>query len=163
MSLSPIGGAEAPPHAMEYLVFTLGAEEYGIDIQTVQELRSYEPVTQIANAPNHIKGVVNLRGNIVPIVDLRLKFKLVDAAYDQFTVVIVLNLRGHVIGIVVDRVSDVTTLTAGQVKPPPSMGTTVDTNYVTGIGAIDQRMLILVDIARLLAADDIGLLAKAAA
>lgn len=154
--------ASAAP-GMEFLAFTLGGEEYGIDIQNVQELRSYEAVTQIANAPDYMKGVVNLRGIIVPIIDMRLKLKCSAAVYDQFTVVIVLKLHGQVIGMVVDSVSDVTTLEPGQVKPAPSMGTAVDTAYLIGIGAIDQRMLILVDIARLLAADDTGLLTKLAA
>jgi purine-binding chemotaxis protein CheW len=161
--VTPAAGAFALGHAMEYLAFTLGGEEYGIDIQTVQELRSYEAVTRIANAPAYIKGVVNLRGIIVPIIDMRLKLNFNDARYDQFTVVIVLSLHGRTIGMVVDSVSDVTTLTAEQVKPAPSMGTAVATDYLTGIGTIEQRMLILVDIARLLAADDIGLLSTLAA
>lgn len=155
--------ASASAQAMEYLAFTLGGEEYGIDIQTVQELRSYDAVTQIANAPAYVKGVVNLRGIIVPIIDMRIKLNCSEARYDQFTVVIVLNLHGRVIGMVVDSVSDVTTLSADQIKPAPSMGTAVDTDYLTGIGTIEQRMLILVDIARMLAADDMGLLAKMAA
>lgn len=163
MSTSVTPAAANPAPAMEYLAFTLGGEEYGIDIQHVQELRSYDAVTQIANAPDYMKGVVNLRGIIVPIIDMRLKLQCGVAVYDQFTVVIVLKLHGQVIGMVVDSVSDVTTLTPEQVKPAPSMGTAVDTAYVIGIGAIDERMLILVDIARLLAADDTGLLTKLAA
>lgn len=148
---------------MEYLAFTLGGEEYGIDIQTVQELRSYGPVTQIANAPGCMKGVVNLRGTIVPIIDMRIKLNCGAAVYDQFTVVIVLKLREQTIGMVVDSVSDVTTLEPGQIKPAPSMGAAVDSDYVIGIGTVDERMLILVDIARLLSADDTALLNKLAA
>jgi purine-binding chemotaxis protein CheW len=150
--ISSAGGL-APP--MEYLTFALGAEEYGIDIQRVQELRGYEAVTRIANAPPCMKGVVNLRGTIVPIVDLRIKLGRSDPVYDQFTVVVILNLPGRNVGIVVDRVSDVTTLGEGQIKPAPAMGAGMHTGYVIGIGTIAQRMLILVDIDALLAADDI--------
>ncbi len=149
--------------ALEFLAFTLGDEEYGIDIQNVQELRSYDTVTRLANAPAFIKGVVNLRGIIVPIVDMRIKFGVASAVYDQFTVVIILNIAGRVMGMVVDSVSDVTTLTAEEIKPAPQMGTAINTDYLIGIGAIDQRMLILVDIARLMSAEDIGLIERLAA
>ncbi len=141
----------------EFLTFRLGAEEYGIDILKVQEIRGYDTVTQIANAPDFIKGVTNLRGIIVPIIDLRLKFKLGRADYDQFTVVIILNLSDRVVGIVVDSVSDVLSLTSDHIRPAPEFGSAVDTRYVTGIGALDSRMLILVDIERLMAGADMGL------
>ena len=140
----------------EFLAFTLGQEEYGIDIQKVQELRGYEAVTRIANAPEFVKGVVNLRGIIVPIIDMRIKFKLGAPSYDQFTVVIILNIAGRVMGMVVDSVSDVITLSAEQIKPAPEMGTAVDTDYLIGLGAVEQRMLILVDIDRLMSRDDMG-------
>jgi purine-binding chemotaxis protein CheW len=146
------------PH--EYLAFTLGQEEYGIDIQKVQELRGYDAVTRIANAPEHIKGVVNLRGIIVPIIDMRIKFNLGEPAYDQFTVVIILNLATRVMGIVVDSVSDVITLTPEQIKPAPEMGAALDTQYLIGLGTLDERMLILVDIDRLMTSADMGLVDK---
>ncbi|MFN3752082.1 MAG: chemotaxis protein CheW [Thiobacillus sp.] len=149
--------------AKEYLAFTLGREEYGIDILRVQELRGYEPVTRIANAPDFIKGVVNLRGTIIPIVDLRIKFRLGEAVYDQFTVVVVLNIAGRIVGIVVDSVSDVTTLTPGQIKPPPEMGTVFDADCLIGLGSIDERMLILVDIDKLMTSPDMGLAERIAA
>src|SRR4030066_402849 len=133
----------------EFLAFTLGKEEYGIDILRVQEIRGYEPVTRIANAPDFIKGVVNLRGIIVPVVDMRIKFNLGTPTYDQFTVVIILNIAGRVMGMVVDSVSDVTTLSPGQVKPAPEMGTTFDSDYLIGLGTLNERMLILVDINKL--------------
>jgi len=148
---------------LEFLSFTLGAEEYGIDIQKVQELRGYDAVTRIANAPAYIKGVVNLRGIIVPIIDMRLKLALGTPTYDQFTVVIVLNLGTRVVGMVVDSVSDVITLTRDQIKPAPAMGSAVNSDYLLGLGTIDERMLILVDIARLMAGDDLGLIEKIAA
>ncbi len=147
----------------EFLAFTLGKEEYGIDILKVQEIRGYEPVTRIANAPEFIKGVVNLRGIIVPIVDMRIKFNLGEPSYDQFTVVIILNIAGRVMGMVVDSVSDVTTLTPDQIKAAPEMGTTFDTDYLIGLGTLDERMLILVDIDKLMSSDEMGLIEKLAA
>jgi purine-binding chemotaxis protein CheW len=147
----------------EFLAFTLGKEEYGIDILKVQEIRGYESVTRIANAPDFIKGVVNLRGIIVPIVDMRIKFNLGEPTYDQFTVVIILNIGGRVVGMVVDSVSDVTTLSPEQIKPAPEMGTALNTDYLIGLGTLDQRMLILVDIDRLMSSDEMGLIDKIAA
>ena len=143
----------------EYLTFTLGAEEYGVDILRVQEIRGYEAVTKIANTPEFIKGVVNLRGVIVPIVDLRIRFGQAEPKYDQFTVVIVLNVMKRVVGIVVDGVSDVTMLTAEQIRPAPEFGT-LDTKYVTGLGTVDKRMLILVDMEKLLSSEDMQLFEK---
>jgi purine-binding chemotaxis protein CheW len=147
----------------EFLAFTLGKEEYGIDILKVQEIRGYETVTRIANSPDFIKGVVNLRGIIVPIVDMRIKFQLGEPTYDQFTVVIILNIGGRVVGMVVDSVSDVTTLSPEQIKPAPEMGTALNTDYLIGLGTIDQRMLILVDIDKLMSSAEMGLIEKLAA
>jgi purine-binding chemotaxis protein CheW len=147
----------------EFLAFTLGSEEYGIDILKVQEIRGYETVTRIANAPEFIKGVINLRGIIIPVVDLRIKFKLGTPTYDQFTVVIILNIKGRVMGIVVDSVSDVMTLTADQMRPAPDMGTAFESQYIIGLGTIDERMLILMDIDKLMLSPDMGLLEKIAA
>jgi purine-binding chemotaxis protein CheW len=141
----------------EFLTFCLGSEEYGIDILKVQEIRGYDAVTRIANAPAFIKGVINLRGIIVPIIDMRIKFNLGKAEYDQFTVVIVLNIAGRVIGMVVDSVSDVLALTPEQVRPAPEFGSSLDTEYLIGLGALEQRMLILVDIERLMTSSDIAL------
>ncbi|WP_437126299.1 chemotaxis protein CheW [Noviherbaspirillum album] len=147
----------------EFLAFTLGKEEYGIDILKVQEIRGYETVTRIANAPDFIKGVVNLRGIIVPIVDMRIKFNLGEPTYDQFTVVIILNIGGRVVGMVVDSVSDVITLSPEQIKPAPEMGTALNTDYLIGLGTIDQRMLILVDIDKLMSSAEMGLIEQLAA
>ncbi len=142
----------------EFLAFTLGDEEYGIDILKVQEIRGYESPTRIANSTNYIKGVINLRGTIVPIVDMRIKFNLGEPTYDKLTVVIILNLDRRVIGIVVDSVSDVMTLTPEQIRPAPSMGTVLDTDYLLGLGTIEDRMLILVDIEKLMLSADMGLI-----
>jgi len=149
----------------EFLTFKLGGEEYGIDILKVQEIRGYDTVTRIANAPHFIKGVINLRGVIVPIIDLRMKFNLGEAKYDAFTVVVILNVAHRVVGAVVDSVSDVLELKPEQVKPAPEFNSMLDATHITGLGSIktvvegkeQDRMLILVDIERLMASPDMGL------
>jgi len=141
----------------ELLTFTLGNEEYGIDILKVQEIRGYDAVTTIANAPEFIKGVINLRGIIVPIVDMRIKFKLGNVSYDETTVVIILNVANRVVGMVVDGVSDVTTLSPEEVKPAPEFGAGLDTQYLLGLGTLDERMIILVDIEKLMKSRDMEL------
>ena len=146
----------------EVLAFKLGNEEYGISTLKVQEIRGYDTVTTIANAPDFIKGVVNLRGVIVPIVDLRVRFNTGTPTFDQFTVVIVLNIGEHVIGTVVDSVSDVTTLDLAQIKPAPQLGTAVNTTYLQGIATLDERMLILLDIDKLMSSEEMGLIGSAA-
>jgi len=147
----------------EYLTFRLGSEEYGIDILKVQEIRSYEPPTKIANSPAYLKGVVNLRGVIVPIVDLRVKFNCVrddgQADIDSFTVVIVLNVKGRVVGAVVDSVSDVMQLAEQMIQPAPEMSSSiVDTTYITGIANVNERLLILMDIESLMGSAEMGLI-----
>jgi purine-binding chemotaxis protein CheW len=144
----------------EFLTLRLGAEEYGIDILKVQEIRGYDAITQIANAPEFIKGVVNLRGAIVPIVDMRIKFRLGNPTYDQFTVVIILNLGIRIVGIVVDSVSDVLSLTDDQIRPTPELGSVIDTEFISGLGTVDERMLILIDIEKLMNSASMGLLGE---
>jgi len=136
--------------ASEYLTFTLGSEEYAIDILKVQEIRGYEQPTLIANAPLFIKGVINLRGIIVPIVDLRIKFNLGKIECTTFTVVIILNVVGRVIGAVVDSVSDVFSLGRSQIRPAPDFSGTFDTKYIIGLATVDNRMMIVTDIERLM-------------
>lgn len=142
----------------EFLTFRLGAEEYGIDILRVQEIRSFEEPTRIANSLPFIKGVVNLRGVIVPVVDLRIKLGCASVEYNSFTVVIVLNVKGRVVGAVVDSVSDVLELQRENIKPAPDMNSQVDTAYITGIASVGERMLILMDIEALMSSPDMGLL-----
>ena len=149
--------------AQEYLTFTLGAEEYAIDILKVQEIRGYEKPTTIANAPAFLKGVINLRGTIVPIVDMRIKFNVGEAEYTPFTVVIILSLQGRVVGMVVDSVSDVTMLRADQIRPAPEFAATVDTKYIKGLGTLGERMLIVVDIEKLMLSHEMALLDEATA
>lgn len=147
----------------EYLTFTLGDEEYGVDILKVQEIRGYDTVTKIPDAPDFIKGVINLRGTIVPVLDMRLKFRLGKVEYNTFTVMIILNVANRVVGMVVDGVSDVMQLDPEQIRPAPEFGATVNTRFITGIGALDERMLILIDIERLMSSADMALMDGASA
>jgi len=160
--MSNVAKLAGEPSGQEFLVFTLGDEEYGIDILKVQEIRGYDQVTRIANTPDFIKGVTNLRGVIVPIVDLRVKFSQGEVEYDDNTVVIVLNLGQRVVGIVVDGVSDVLSLAADQIRPAPEFAVTLSTEYLTGLGALGDRMLILVNIEKLLNSEEMALLDIAA-
>lgn len=147
--------------ASEYLTFTLGSEEYAIDILKVQEIRGYEAPTLIANAPAFIKGVINLRGIIVPIVDLRVKFNLGNIEYTPFTVVIILNVAGRVIGVVVDSVSDVISLNRSQIRQAPDFSGSFDTKYILGLATVEKRMLIVTDIERLMTSADMALIDSA--
>jgi purine-binding chemotaxis protein CheW len=141
----------------EYLSFRLGREEYGIDILKVQEIRGYENPTRIANAPAFIKGVVNLRGVVVPIVDMRMRFGCETIEYNDFTVTVILHVKDRIIGMVVDAVSDVMALPAEAVKPAPEMGSAIDAGYITGLGQVGERMLILLDIESLILSPAMGL------
>jgi len=150
---------ESNTKVCEYLTFRLDREEYGIDILKVQEIRGYEPPTRIANAPPFIKGVVNLRGTIVPIVDMRLKFNCANAQYDAFTVVIILNLHQRIVGIVVDSVSDVMGLVPEQMRTAPDIESIIDSDAIIGLGSLGDRMLILLDIEKLMSGLEMGLVA----
>jgi purine-binding chemotaxis protein CheW len=147
----------------EYLTFRLGVEEYGIDILKVQEIRGYDAVTRVSGAPDFVKGVINLRGVIVPVVDLRVKFSLGDVRYDAFTVVVILNLGGRVVGVVVDSVSDVLELATEQVRPAPDFECLLSAGFVTGLGTVaskdGERMLILLDIGRMMMSPEMGIVA----
>lgn len=150
-----------PAAQRELLTFTLGEENYAIDILKVQEIRGYETPTRIANTPEFIKGVTNLRGHIVPIVDLRLKLGVGEARYDASTVVIILNILKRVVGVVVDGVSDVVALAPESIKPPPEFGAALDTRYILGLATLGEQLLILVDIERLMGSEDMALVAEA--
>ena len=158
MSVMEKTAESAVAGAREYLTFRLDQEEYGIDILKVQEIRGYEPPTRIANAPEFIKGVTNLRGTIVPIVDMRLKFNCSRADYNSFTVVIILNLRNRVVGIVVDSVSDVMELAAENIRSAPDIDSAIDNSCILGLGSVNERMLILLDIEKLMSNVDMGLM-----
>ncbi len=149
--------------ADEYLTFALGEEEYGVEILKVQEIRGYDTVTRLPDAPDYIKGVINLRGTIVPVIDMRLKFRLAKAEYNALTVMIVLNVADRVVGMVVDSVSDVIRLEGEQIRAVPEIGATIDRQFLTGIGTLDTRMLILLDIERLMSSAEMGLVTQAQA
>ncbi len=146
----------------EFLTFRLGQEEYCIDILKVQEIRGYDTVTSIANTPDFIKGVINLRGNIVPIVDLRIKFRLSEARYDATTIVIILNLKKKMIGMVVDSVSDVIAVPFDEIREAPRFGSTINTEFISGMATVEGRMLIVVDIERLMSSEDLQLIEQVA-
>lgn len=152
--------ASAPPvpaASRELLTFTLGAEHYGLDILKVQEIRGYEPPTRIAAAPEFIRGVINLRGHIVPVIDLRLKLGLAEARLDATTVVIILNVLGRVVGVVVDGVSDVVSLPAEAIRPAPEFGSALDTRFILGLASVEAGLLIVIDIERLMGSRDMAL------
>ena len=141
----------------EFLTFVLGDENYALDIMTVKEIRGYEDVTKIANAPDYIKGVLNLRGDIVPIIDLRIKFAVGEATYNEFTIVIMLMIGDRVVGIVVDEVSDVIKVDDDDIRPPPEFGVAFDSAYLHGLTTINEQMIILVNIQKLISSDELGL------
>lgn len=146
--LTPERAGDIQQHAGEYLSFRLGAGEYGVAILKVQEIRGYETPTRMVGTPDYVKGVINLRGVIVPIVDLRVKFKMDEIAYTATTVVIVLNLGVKVIGVVVDAVSDVVAFSAAQLRPIP--GVAASESYLLALGTQEDRMVVIMDIEKLL-------------
>lgn len=141
----------------QYLTLKLGDEEYAINILSVKEIRTYEEPTKMVNSPPFIKGVVNLRGVIVPIVDLRLKFHLNRVDYTEFTIVIVLNINGIIIGAVVDSVADVVTLASEQIKPSPQFESSVDSKFITGLANLGNRMLIVMNMNELMTQSELGI------
>lgn len=153
-------GSDVVGPSGEFLSFRIGDEEYGIDILKVQEIRGYEHPTRMVNAPEHVKGVVNLRGVIVPIIDMRVKFGLAEPKYDDVTVTIILNIAGRVVGVVVDAVSDVIRLSAAEIRPAPDFQDAAHAGCILGIGTVadgdGERMLILMDIERLMCAGELG-------
>ena len=134
----------------EYLSFQLGKEEFCLEILKVQEIRGYEDMTTIANTPDYMKGVLNLRGEVVPVIDLRIRLNFANIEYNEFTVVIILNLKGQNIGIVVDGVSDVIALDSNQIQQLPALMSSINTQFITGVVTVDTQTLILVDMDSLL-------------
>jgi purine-binding chemotaxis protein CheW len=145
------------PESHQVLTFTLGSETYGVDILRVQEIRGWSPVTRIPQAPPHVLGVLNLRGSIVPIVDMRMRFQLERAEYTAVTVIIVLSIEAangrRDFGVVVDGVSDVIDVSADDVKAPPELGSQVSTDFIQGLATVAERMVMLLDIDRLIGGD----------
>ena len=143
----------------QFLTFLLAGEEYGIDILRVQEIKGWEEATEIPNTPDYIQGVINIRGTIVPIIDLRRRFNLDLLEYGATTVVIVLKVetgsRSRIMGIVVDAVSDVYNVPSDEMKPPPDFGTAISIEFVRGLATVDEKMVIMLDIDRLLNSDEL--------
>ncbi len=146
----------------QFLTFNLGEELYGVDILRVQEIKGYTAVTKIPNTPSHIKGVLNLRGTIVPIIELRTKFSMPTIDYTAFTVIIVVVVRDKVMGLVVDAVSDVLNIDKKDIQPPPQFGAKVDVSFLNGIGKSNDKLVALLDIDRLLLDDEMQNDTKAA-
>jgi purine-binding chemotaxis protein CheW len=141
----------------QYLTLRLGSQEYAIDIQRVQELRFYEEPTRMVNSPAFIKGVINLRGVIVPIADLRIKLQMEQVEYSDFTVVIVLNIHGTVVGAVVDSVADVLTIEADSIKPAPQFDSMMDARFIVGLVKEGERTLIVMDVDVLMSNAELGM------
>jgi purine-binding chemotaxis protein CheW len=152
-NVTPVQGSSAPG-SQQVLTFVLGTETYGVDILRVQEIRGWSSVTKIPHAPSHVLGVLNLRGSIVPIVDLRMQFNLERAEYTAVTVIIVLSVQSRKgrrdFGVVVDGVSDVVDVNSAQVKPAPDLGSREATEHIRGLMPIADRMVVLLDIDRLI-------------
>lgn len=147
----------------QFLSFTLGDEHYGVDILRVQEIKGYTTVTRIPNTPGFIKGVLNLRGTIVPIVNLRSKFGMPEVDPTMFTVIVVVVVRDRIMGVIVDAVSDVLDIAAKDIQPPPQFGNNVDVSFLSGIGKCGDKLVSLLDIDRLLTDSDVQALQDAAA
>lgn len=142
----------------QFLTLRLGTEEYAIDILMVQEIRSYEEPTRMVNSPGFIKGVINLRGVIVPIADLRLKLHSPTVEYNDFTVVIILNIKGTIVGAVVDSVADVVTLLPESIKPAPQFESQMDAKFIRGLVKNGERTLIVMNVEALLSNAELGML-----
>jgi purine-binding chemotaxis protein CheW len=156
-----VNGALDADDSRQFLTFRLAGEEYGVGILTVQEIRGWTSVARVPHTPPWLLGVINLRGVVVPIIDLRVKFNLASVEYNETTVVIILTLATRVVGVVVDAVSDVISLSAAEIKPAPSLGNGTDTSHIIGFGTLDERMRILMDVEKLMAGADLGLVDKA--
>ncbi|HEX3743920.1 MAG TPA: chemotaxis protein CheW [Bryobacteraceae bacterium] len=140
----------------QYLSFALGDEQYGIEILRVQEIKGYSGITPIPNTPAHIRGVMNLRGTVIPVVDLRARFNLETRAYDKFTVIIVVTVGARIIGLVVDAVSDVLDISRTDIRPAPELGHRQDMHFISGMVHVGERLVVLLDIATLLAEDSLA-------
>jgi purine-binding chemotaxis protein CheW len=157
---TPIGGAvDFGRPASQYLTFLLGEEEYGVDILRVQEIKGWQPVTAIPNTPDYVCGVMNLRGTVIPVVDLRRRFQLEWALYEPTTVVIVVRIESaeanRTMGFVVDAVSEVYNIDSADLQPPPDLGVRVDTKFIHGLAVVDDHLVTLLDFDRLIEFDSV--------
>ncbi len=153
------GRGESTEATSQYLTFALGHEEYGIDILRVQEIKGFSAVTPIPNSPAYVKGVMNLRGTVVPIFDLRLKFGMDPQAYDRFTVIVVVNVGARIVGLVVDAVLDVLDIENASIEPAPDLGASIDTSVLQGIARNQDRLISLLAIDQVVGTDHITTIA----
>ena len=142
----------------QYLTFTLDQEEYGVEILKVQEIKGYSAITPIPNTPSYIKGVMNLRGTIIPVVDLRSKFSLEEAEYNRFSVIIVVTVGTKVMGLVVDAVSDVLNIPNADLQAPPDFGAQVDITFIKGMTKAGEKLVILLDLDKVLGGEELATL-----
>ena len=154
--------AHARQAALEALVFELGGEEYAVDILKVQEIRGYDKVKPIPRSPDYLKGMINLRGVVVPVLDLRVRFGIAEPRYDAFTVMVILRIAARIVAVVVDGVSDVVRLPAHELKPAPTLGSVVDSSFIAGVATPGDRMVLLLDIEKLLSSGELRLIETAA-
>jgi purine-binding chemotaxis protein CheW len=140
----------------QFLTFTLQNEEYGIEILKVQEIKGFSKITPIPNAPSFVRGVMNLRGTVVPIIDLRARFAMTEKEYDQFTCIIVVNVGTRVVGLVVDTVSDVLNIPNDSIAEPPELASVGDSSCITGMGKLGERIVMLLDTARLVGVEELS-------
>lgn len=161
--IRPGAGRDSAVGANQYLTFTLGNEDYGVEILKVQEIKGYSGITPVPNSPPWMKGVMNLRGTVVPVVDLRTTFSMEEREYNRFTVIILVSIGARIVGLVVDAVSDVLDVPADQVRPAPDMGARVDVRFILGMATVGEKLVVLLDMEKLLGSDGITMLEQAAA
>lgn len=158
-NMSQIESSHNENGAEQFLSFVLGNEEYGMEILKVQEIKGFSALTPIPNMPSYIRGVMNLRGTVVPVVDLRTQFSMAEVEYNQFTVIILVNIREKITGLVVDAVTDVFNLNRSAILPPPEFGAQFDTRFISGVANIGDRLVVLLNIDKLLLDDQVAMLA----
>lgn len=148
--------AASPRLAAQFLTFHLADQEFGLELLAVQEIQGFMPITPIPNVPPHLKGVINLRGTVLPVIDLRLKFGLPPVDYSKFTVIIIATVSDRLVGLIVDAVSDVLSASQGEIQPRPDFGDTIDTRFVSGMYRANERLAILLDLPQLLTESDLA-------
>lgn len=147
----------------QYVCFVVHGEEYGVPILCVQEIIRYETLTRVPQSPEFIDGVLNLRGQVIPVMNLRTKFGLPPRELDKSTRIIVVEVKKRVVGIVVDEVSEVLQISQDQIDPPPPMGTQVNANYISGMGKLEDHLVILLEIDKVLTQDEVAMMEGSAA
>jgi purine-binding chemotaxis protein CheW len=145
---------------MQLVTFSIGEEEFGVDILKVQEIIRMMGITKVPKAPGFVEGVINLRGNVIPIVDLRKRFGLEAREHDKHTRIIVIEINSTIVGFIVDAVSEVLRIPANTVEPPPPVVAGFDSEYISGVGKLEDRLLILLDLDRLLSSEEVDVLAQ---